>query len=97
LTIAECRAPTTRSRDGREQTPAAEATTDDTYRSTQLAPIRHPQQDFFLAQMFNAAPKDDQASMKHPMFSLSKAPDLKMIFVSKPLKFWWPKISIVTR
>lgn len=46
--------------------------------STHLAPIRHPQQDFFLAQMFDAALKDDQASMEHPMFSLSKAPDLNI-------------------
>ena len=43
-----------------------------------LAPIRHPQQDFFLAQTFDAALKDDQASMEHPMFSLSKAPDLNI-------------------
>jgi hypothetical protein len=38
--------------------------------SASLAPVRHPQQDFFLAQTFDAALKDD------PMFSLSKNPDL---------------------
>ncbi len=43
-----------------------------------LAPIRHPQQDFFLAQMFDAPLKDDHATMEHPMFSLSKTPDLKI-------------------
>ncbi len=43
---------------------------------TSLAPIRHPQQDFFLAKTFDAALKDDSASMEHPMFSLSKSPDL---------------------
>jgi plasmid replication initiation protein len=43
-----------------------------------LAPIRHPQQDFFLAQIFDASLKDDQATMEHPMFSLSKTPDLKI-------------------
>ncbi len=43
-----------------------------------LAPIKHPQQDFFLAQIFDAPLKDDQASMEHPMFSLSKMPDLKI-------------------
>ena len=43
-----------------------------------LAPIRHPQQDFFLAQIFDAPLKDDQATMEHPMFSLSKTPDLKI-------------------
>jgi hypothetical protein len=39
--------------------------------STSLAPIRHPQQDLFLAQFFDAALKDDHASMEHPIFSLS--------------------------
>jgi plasmid replication initiation protein len=43
-----------------------------------LAPVRHPQQDFFLAQIFDAPLKDDQATMEHPMFSLSKTPDLKI-------------------
>lgn len=43
-----------------------------------LAPIRHPQQDFFLAQIFDAPLKDDYATMEHPMFSLSKTPDLKI-------------------
>jgi len=43
-----------------------------------LAPIRHPQQDFFLAQIFDAPLKDDHATMEHPMFSLSKTPDLKI-------------------
>jgi plasmid replication initiation protein len=43
-----------------------------------LAPIKHPQQDFFLAQIFDAPLKDDQATMEHPMFSLSKTPDLKI-------------------
>jgi hypothetical protein len=43
-----------------------------------LAPIRHPQQDFFLAQIFDAPLKDDQASMEHPLFLLSKTPDLKI-------------------
>ena len=43
-----------------------------------LAPVRHPQQDFFLAQNFDAPLKDDQATMEHPMFSLSKTPDLKI-------------------
>ena len=65
-------------RDGRvgaEETLSAEDGTD---RDNQLAPIRHPQQDLFLAQMFDAALKDDQASMEHPMFSLSKTPDLNI-------------------
>jgi plasmid replication initiation protein len=35
----------------------------------------HPQQDFFLNTIFDAALKDDHASMEHPIFSLSKIPD----------------------
>lgn len=48
------------------------------HNSGSLAPIKHPQQDFFLAQIFDAPLKDDQATMEHPMFSLSKTPDLKI-------------------
>jgi len=47
-------------------------------KESSLAPIRHPQQDIFLAQIFDAALKDDHASMEHPMFSLSKIPDLRI-------------------
>jgi plasmid replication initiation protein len=32
--------------------------------------------DFFLCDLFGAAPKDDLASMEHPLFSLSTRPDL---------------------
>ncbi len=35
-----------------------------------LQPIRHPQKDFFVADIFDAAPKDDTASMEHPLFAL---------------------------
>src|SRR5664279_1138010 len=61
-----------------ERVGAEETLEDGTDRANQLAPIRHPQQDLFLAQMFDAALKDDQASMEHPMFSLSKTPDLNI-------------------
>ncbi len=43
-----------------------------------LAPIKHPQQDFFLTHIFDAPLKNGQAPMEHPMFSLSKMPDLKI-------------------
>lgn len=33
--------------------------------------------DFFLCDIFDAAPKDDLASMEHPLFSLSTRPDLR--------------------
>lgn len=42
-----------------------------------LLPIRH-QRDFFVCDIFDAAVKGDTASMEHPIFSLSKKPDLKV-------------------
>ena len=41
-----------------------------------LLPIRH-QPDFFVCDVFDAAFKGDSASMEHPIFSLSKKPDMK--------------------
>lgn len=40
-----------------------------------LLPVRHPQPDFFVCDIFDAAPKGDTASMEHPIFSLSTKPD----------------------
>ena len=40
-----------------------------------LLPDRHPTQDFFVCDIFDAAPKGDMASMEHPVFSLSTKPD----------------------
>ena len=40
-----------------------------------LAPDRHPQQDFFIANLLDASPKDDHASMEHALYSLSKNRD----------------------
>jgi plasmid replication initiation protein len=42
-----------------------------------LLPIRHPNRDFFVCDIFDALPyfKDDMASMEHPVFSLSTKPD----------------------
>ena len=45
---------------------------------TPLLPDRHPQQDFFVCDLFDAAPKGDQASMEHPIFSLSTKPDMRV-------------------
>jgi plasmid replication initiation protein len=36
------------------------------------------QGDFFLCDIFGAAPKDDLASMEHPLFSLATRPDLRL-------------------
>lgn len=38
---------------------------------------RHPQRDFFVADILDAAPKDDVASMEHPLFAL-KAGDKRV-------------------
>lgn len=41
-----------------------------------LLPDRHPEPDFFLCDIFDAAPKSDTASMEHPLFSLATKPDM---------------------
>lgn len=40
-----------------------------------LLPLRHRQGDFFVCDIFDAAPKGDMASMANPIFSLSTRPD----------------------
>lgn len=42
-----------------------------------LLPDRHPQGDFFVCDVFDAAPKGDIGSMEHPIFSLSTKPDTR--------------------
>lgn len=44
----------------------------------ELLPARHPQADFFVADLLDAAIKDDMASMEHPMFSLATKPDMRI-------------------
>ena len=44
---------------------------------TPLLPLRHAQGDFFVCDIFDAAPKGDMASMAHPIFTLSTKPDTK--------------------
>ena len=41
-----------------------------------LLPVRH-QRDFFVCDIVDASVKGDTASMEHPVFSLSKKPDMK--------------------
>ncbi len=41
-----------------------------------LLPDRHPQEDFFVCDVLDAAPKGDMASMEHPLFSISTKPDM---------------------
>jgi len=42
-----------------------------------LLPDRHPNRDFFILDVSDAAPKDDMVSMEHPVFSLSTKPDMR--------------------
>jgi len=42
-----------------------------------LSPYRHRQLDFFVADILDAAPKDDMASMEHPLFAL-RAGDMRV-------------------
>ena len=44
-----------------------------------LLPERYPMADFFLCDVFGALPKDDMATMEHPVFSLSTRPDLRVL------------------
>lgn len=43
-----------------------------------LLPVRHVNQDFFLADIFDCTMKDDGTSMEAPIFSLSTKPDLSI-------------------
>ncbi|WP_335949719.1 replication initiator protein A [Salipiger bermudensis] len=44
-----------------------------------LLPDRHPTADFFVCDIFDAAPKDDLGTMEHPIFSLSTRPDRRVL------------------
>jgi len=44
-----------------------------------LLPQRHPQKDFFVLDIADVVPKDDTASMEHPLFSLATKPDMRQL------------------
>lgn len=44
-----------------------------------LLPDRHPQRDFFILDVADVVPKDDMASMEHPLFSLATKPDMRKL------------------
>ena len=49
-----------------------------------LLPDRHPQPDFFIADIFDSLPfKDDMATMEHPLFTLSTKPDKRALTYSQ--------------
>ena len=60
-----------------DNTNLVELVGDNTKERSPLLPVRH-QPDFFVCDIFDAALKGDSASMEHPIFSLSKKPDLKI-------------------
>lgn len=51
---------------------------ENTNNKSPLLPDRHPTADFFVCDIFDAAPKGDMASMEHPIFSLSTKPDQRI-------------------
>lgn len=42
-------------------------------------PDRHPNKEYFILDVTEASPKDDLASMEHPVFSLSVKPDMRQL------------------
>lgn len=48
---------------------------DNTKIRSPLLPDRRTQKDFFVCDIFDAAPKGDMASMEHPIFSIATRPD----------------------
>jgi plasmid replication initiation protein len=44
-----------------------------------LTPIRHPTGDFFICDVLGAIPKDDMATMEHPVFTLATRPDRRIL------------------
>src|SRR5688572_4969959 len=48
---------------------------ENTKQKNPLLPDRYPIQDFFVCDVTDAIPKDDMASMEHPIFSLATKPD----------------------
>jgi len=59
----------------KKPTDAEPSANDDTPSS--LVPSRHPQRDFFIADILDVSIKDDMASMEHPLFAL-KAGDMRV-------------------
>jgi plasmid replication initiation protein len=48
--------------------------------TSSLLPVRHPNQDFFIADIFDALPvKNDRHTMEHPFFALSTKKDIRSV------------------
>lgn len=62
------------------ETPADTAIRDDrTSAKSALLPQRHPNHDLFICDVLDAIPKDDMASMEHPIFSLATKADTRVL------------------
>ncbi len=61
-----------------KQGEAAQLATSEANDKAGLIRVRHPNRDFFLADLFDYALKDDGASMEAPIFTLSTKPDLSI-------------------
>jgi len=61
-----------------KQGEAAQPATSEANDKAGLIRVRHPNRDFFLADLFDYALKDDGASMEAPIFTLSTKPDLSI-------------------
>ena len=44
--------------------------------------MRHPTADFFICDVLDVLPKDDLATMEHPVFSLATRPDRRVLWGS---------------
>src|SRR5579871_2079375 len=66
-------------------TPTAEAAAPSAVRDDKaiaksaLLPQRHPNHDLFICDVLDAIPKDDMASMEHPIFSLATKADTRVL------------------
>src|ERR1700761_7029004 len=63
-----------------EEAPSREVARDDrSVSKSALLPQRHPNHDLFICDVLDAIPKDDMASMEHPIFSLATKPDTRVL------------------
>ena len=65
-------------RDGKQKNTSATVQSEALQIERGLIRQRHPNRDFFLADMFDYAMKDDGASMEAPIFTLATKPDLSI-------------------
>jgi plasmid replication initiation protein len=62
-----------------ETTPVTTESDDRATTKSALLPQRHPNHDLFICDVLDAIPKDDMASMEHPIFSLATKADTRLL------------------